>query len=161
MYDCGNGANWARNKGFNGVNTEFVLFSDDDIEWKPDAIERLHKALDSNPNVSYSYGSYMNDDDLISNKPFSAKDLRWGNYISTMSLIRSSDFPGFDEDINRLQDWDLWLTMLRNGNIGVHCGGGIIFTTKSSSYGISSVFNKLTLEEAAIIVKKKHGLINR
>jgi glycosyltransferase involved in cell wall biosynthesis len=157
-HDCGNGSNWARNKGFNRVNTPLVLFSDDDIEWEPDAIERLKITLDSNPGVSYSYGSFMRDEELIGNCPFDEDKLKHYNYINTSSLIRSKDFPGFDLNIKRLQDWDLWLTMLENGKTGVYCGGGFLFKTKTTPSGITSPNNPLTYEEAKIIVKKKHGL---
>lgn len=40
-------------------------------------------------------------------------------FIHTTSLLRRNDFPGFDENIKRLQDWDLWLTMLEQGRTGV------------------------------------------
>lgn len=163
VYDQGKGANWARNKGFESVDTEFVLFSDDDIRWLPRGVESLRNALDINPEVSYSYGSFMLDEDLISSEQFSADLLRGDhNFISTMSLIRSADFPGFDEQIKRLQDWDLWLTMLENGKVGIHCGEIIFVTSRNNSTGISSfcVPGLLSLEEAEYIIKTKHGLKN-
>ena len=42
-------------------------------------------------------------------------------YIHTTSLIRAEHFPasGWDEHITRLQDWDLWLTILEQGHTGV------------------------------------------
>jgi len=39
-------------------------------------------------------------------------------YIHTTSLIKKDYFPGFDENIKRFQDWDLWLTMLQSGHTG-------------------------------------------
>ena len=42
------------------------------------------------------------------------------NYIHTSSLVRRSAFPGFDEDIKRFQDWDVWLTMAEQGKKGIY-----------------------------------------
>src|SRR6516162_9405087 len=58
VHDRGRGANWARNCGFRLVRTEFVLFSDDDIDWHPTALQALKSALDAHPEASYSYGTY-------------------------------------------------------------------------------------------------------
>jgi hypothetical protein len=71
--------------------------------------------------------------------PWSARrlrDFKRGNIVSTMSLVRKRDFPGFDESIRRLQDWDVWLTMLSQGKKGVHCGS-VIFETITKQGGIT------------------------
>lgn len=149
------GANWARNKGMELVDTNFVLFSDNDITWEPDAIERLYNTLKKNPRASYAYGAYEMDGKMQCNKKFDKAKLRVQNYISTMTLIRTKHFPGFDEKIKRLQDWDLWLTMLEQKRIGVYCGKRI-FTTEVRSgitYG-----SGMSYDEAYAIVKKKHAL---
>jgi len=54
----------------------------------------------------------------IPNIEFNAEALKRGNYISTMSLVRRDVFPMFDEKLLRLQDWDLWLRIVKEGNIG-------------------------------------------
>ena len=115
-------ANWARNMGFKMVRSEFVLFSDDDISWEPDAIETLLATLKASPQASYAYGSYEMGGRTFCDEPFDAAKLRRRNYISTMSLIRTADVPGFDQNILRLQDLDLRLTLLSKGKVGVSCG---------------------------------------
>lgn len=154
VFDEGKGANWARNQGFKHVDTPFVLFSDNDIAWDQEAIETLTEAL-KNSGASYAYGSYEMDSRIYCNNPFDAETLKKGNYISTMSLIRTADFPGFDENIKRLQDWDLWLTMLGHGQYGISCGKKI-FTTAVRS-GITFGKN-ISYDEAALILKIKHNL---
>lgn len=127
--DQGKGANWARNEGFKSVTGEFVLFSDNDISWKPNALEIMIAALNRFPNASYSYGRYKIGDLIVGHKLFSPIDLLKNNYISTMSIIRSKDFPGFDENLHRFQDWDLYLNLLINHNKrGVYCNE-LIFET--------------------------------
>jgi glycosyltransferase involved in cell wall biosynthesis len=155
VYDEGKGANWARNRGFSMVQTPFVLFSDNDIDWQPDALENLYHTLQAHSQASYAYGWYLMDGLCHSNVVFGADRLRANNYISTMSMIRSIDFPGFDESLQRLQDWDLWLTMLGQGKTGAHCSKHI-FTTKRRA-GITHG-GGISWEDARDIVARKHGL---
>ena len=49
---------------------------------------------------------------------FDAKRLKFFNYISTMSLMKREWFPRFDEKLKRLQDYDLWLSIVEKGGIG-------------------------------------------
>lgn len=152
------GANWARNEGFKQVDTEYVLFSDDDINWFPHALQCLYDALQENPLASYSYGHFNVNNNgeygmTEGDREFDAHYLLEKNFVTTMSMIRSADFPGFDESIKRFQDWDLWLTMLRQGMEGVYCKK-LIFTTEER-LGIT---NTVPLDESVAVIKKKHLL---
>ena len=156
--DKNNGASWARNEGFKHVKTEFVLFSDDDIDWEPNAFSILLKTLEDHPEASYSYGAYLMNGGIFCNRPFDPEALKKNNYISTMSLIRSDHFVGFDETLLRLQDWDLWLTMLLQYNrIGVYCGK-IIYSTYLNPNGISGYNSVINYKKAERIVMDKHGI---
>jgi len=151
----GRGANWARNEGFKSVDTEFVLFSDNDINWHENAVESLLEALESHPEASYSYGAYEMGGEMYCDMEFDDNVLRLSNFISTMSLVRTKDFPGFDENIKRFQDWDVWLTMLADNKKGVYCGR-TIFDTKIRD-GIT--YNgKVGIREAFIAIKAKHHI---
>lgn len=153
--DRGRGAAWARNQGFKMCDTEFVLFSDDDVAWRPEALENLLATLKRFPRASYAYGRFKVGDAVWGHQMFDPAML-WGtNYITTMSLIRAKDFPGFDESLQRFQDWDLWLTMLKQGKRGVY-SNALIFTTEVRMAGISH--GTLSNDEAAKVVNDKHGL---
>jgi len=156
------GANWARNEGAKRARAPFLLFSDDDIEWLPGAIAVLAAALEHRPDAAYSFGSYELYDprgvrpSLIQcARPFCPARLRRGSCISTMSLIRAWAFPGFDERIERLQDWDLFLTMLARGHQGVQCGS-LIFRTAMKD-GITQN-GAVDWEDARRHVVRKHNL---
>jgi len=149
------GANWARNRGFALVKTRLVLFSDDDIRWQPDGLEILVRCLEKHPEASYVYGWYSIGDRTFCQRDFDARELRKQNYISTMSVIQVADFPGFDESIQRLQDWDLWLTILERGKVGVYCGAKV-FSTQWRGRGITE--GSLPWDVAEKIVREKHGL---
>lgn len=121
------GANAARNRGWGEVRCQvpgarcFVLFCDADIMLHPDCLEKMVHALEQHPEASYAYSSFKFGWKKFKLWPFSAERLRKMPYIHTTSLIRAQDFPaaGWDERVNRLQDWDLWLTMLEQGHTGV------------------------------------------
>lgn len=155
IYDEGRGANWARNRGARLACGEFILFSDNDIVWEPDALETLQDVLAAYPTASYAYGWYEMDNRYYCQQPFDSVLLRQANYISTMSLLRIADFPGFDEHIQRLQDWDLWLTLLERGKTGIYCGCKLFTTAVRPGITFS---NGLGWEEARQIVMQKHGL---
>lgn len=154
--DQGKGAPWARNEGFKQADTEFTLFSDNDITWKSNAINTMLKILRATPKASYAYGRYLLGKDIWSHQAWDPIALKQTNYISTMSLVRTADLPNppFDENIKRLQDWDLWLTMLEQGKRGVYVED-LIFETPLKP-GISH--EGMNYLDAILTVKKKHGI---
>lgn len=151
------GANWARNEGFKQCDTEFVLFSDNDIDWKSNAIEVLMETLRHFSRASYAYGRFKIDENIWGHQMFDPVMLCCGNYISTMSLIRTADFRevgGFDEELKGYQDWDLWLSFLKKGKRGVYCNE-LIFTSEPRN-GISA--NRDKTLDAARAINDKHNL---
>jgi len=149
------GANWARNRGAELATGDLLLFSDDDVSWSHDALERLTGALAADQAASWAYGAYEMGGRIQCDLPFDARRLRRGNYISTMSLVKRADFPGFDESVARLQDWDLWLTMTERGHRGVYCGGVIFSTVEKPGITLDG---PVSWEEARMIVARKHGI---
>lgn len=119
-----------RNDGFQKVTQPYVFFCDDDILLPKNILSEMIKTLEKNPEKGYTYCGYngivlhpeshpMRGNFKIPSRPFNASALKRGNYISTMSLIRTEHFPMFDERLKRLQDWDIFLTMLKKGIEGV------------------------------------------
>src|SRR3990167_2366465 len=151
--DQDKGANWARNEGFKQCDTEFVIFSDNDISWKENALEVMIETLRHFPRASYTYGRFKIGKNIWGHQMFDPVLLCRANYISTMSLIRSEDFRlcgGFDENLKGYQDWDLWLNLLINHKKrGTYCNE-LIFTTEHRE-GIST---NRTMEAARIINDK-------
>jgi len=148
-----NNANQARNRGLAMVKTRYVLFSDNDILWEPGAILHLYNAIELY-DLPYVYGSYQMGGRRYCDQEWDAKLLTKKNYISTMSLVRTHLHPGFDPQIKRLQDWDVWLTMLAQGHEG-HYIRRKIFDTNIRN-GIT--FGSVTWEEAVMAIKEKHGI---
>lgn len=155
VFDEGKGANWARNRGAELASSEYILFSDNDVEWEPDAVQSLYEKLKNSPEYGYSYGWYEMDGKSHCDLAFDSKRLLAINFISTMSLIRKKYFCGFDESLRRLQDWDLWLTLLEKGITGIYCNKKIFTTTKRNGITFGG---GISWEEAQKIVMEKHFL---
>ncbi|MDQ5952380.1 MAG: hypothetical protein QG626_508 [Patescibacteria group bacterium] len=113
------GANPARNRGLHEAKGDYVIFCDADVTMSPGMLERMYSELTRHPEASYAYSGFWFGWKHFKGISFSADGLKRTNFVHTSSLVRRSDFPGFDDAIKRLQDWDVWLTMLEHGKVGI------------------------------------------
>jgi hypothetical protein len=148
------GAPVARNAGASMAVGEYIYFCDSDIELYAESLEVLVRTLLNNQGASFAYGGFKWGASLIPPKEFDADQLRARNYVTTNSLVRRSDCPEWDERLQRHQDWDLWLTVIGNGGIGVCCGK-YLFETPIREDGISNDSN-IGMMDSMAIVRKKH-----
>jgi glycosyltransferase involved in cell wall biosynthesis len=148
------GACSARNFGAKQAAGEYLYFCDSDIVLEPDALAKFKKALVDHPEAAYAYCPFRFDSRFMRGIPFSATWLKRMNYISTMSLVRTKDFLGFDESLGRFQDWDMWLSMLEVGKRGILVPDPLFRTLPRK--GISS--SGANRVEAENIVRMKHHL---
>ncbi|HNW55980.1 MAG TPA: glycosyltransferase family A protein [bacterium] len=168
IVQANQGSNPARNRGLEAATGDYLLFSDADVNWRPDALEKLLKALETNPQASYCYSSFRFGWKKFHLWPFDAEKLRRQPYVHTSALVRKADFPGFDNQIKRLQDWDVWLTMLENGKIGLFyddflftvAGGGHISSwLPSFAYKLMPFLPRVKkYKQAEAILRAKHHL---
>ncbi len=171
IHQANQGAPAARNNGWRKSRGQYLLFCDADAVLVPNALELMLNELNSHPESSYVYSSFMWGSKLFKLGPFDADKLRQAPYIHTMSLIRRNDFPtvGWDESIKKLQDWDLWLTMLEQGHGGlwinqvlfkVSPGGTISSWLPAAAYKLFPFLPAVKrYNEAMKIVKVKHNLV--
>ena len=162
------GSNPARNRGAEVAQGQYLLFCDADLILKPTMLELMLQALQQHPTVSFVYSSFKYGPKLFKLWPYDADKLRQLPYIHTTSLIRAEHFPGFDNKLKRLQDWDLWLTMLEQGHIGywldailftAQAGGGISNWLPSFVYKILPKLPQVKKYQTAVkIIKNKHYL---
>lgn len=113
------GAPRARNYGFRISSGNLVLFCDADVVMDKNMLKSLELALESDTKAGFAYSGFWWGWKKFRSYPFSSERLRRMNYIHTSALIRRECFPGFDENLKRFQDWDLWLTILEKGKRGV------------------------------------------
>ena len=171
IHQTNQGAPAARNNGWRKSRGEYLFFCDADAVLIPQALAMMLSELSAQPEASYVYSSFRWGNKLFKLGPFDATKLQQAPYIHTMSLIRRSDFPetGWDESIKKLQDWDLWLTMLEQGHVGlwinkilfrVTPGGTISSWLPAAAYKLLPFLPAVKKYKAAVkIVKAKHGLI--
>ena len=166
------GAPVARNNGFAASSGELVMFCDSDVRMKPNMLERLEQALEQHNDASFAYGSFRWGLKGFRAMPFSREELEKKNYIHTTALIRREHFPGFDPELKRFQDWDLWLTMSEQGHNGVFVDEELftIVLNDGGRMGISKWIPKFLYslpwkipavkkyEQAREIIYKKHNI---
>jgi glycosyltransferase involved in cell wall biosynthesis len=168
IHQPNQGSNPARNRGFSESRGEYVIFCDADVVMKPEMLQKMLSALESHPDASYAYSSFLWGAKLFRIWKFDAEKLKQMSYIHTTSLIRREHFPGFDENVRRLQDWDLWLTMLSLGHTGfwidevlykVNTGGTMSSWLPSFIYKLMPFLPSVKKYMAAAEkVKQKHDL---
>lgn len=154
INDFSGSAPAARNAGLRLVFTPYVLFSDNDINWFPNSLQLMMDALENDPSISYAYGAYEMGGKRRCYHEFDAQVLRRHNFISTMTIVRTADHPGWDENLKRLQDWDVWLTMAAQGKVGKQVGE-VIFNTPERD-GITK--GGIGWNEAITAIKRKHKI---
>lgn len=164
------GAPHARNKGFYHSKGEYVLFCDADAYLYPNALEKMLETLRIHKESSYVYPNHKWGWKRIRLFPFDAGKLWEMPYIHTMALMRREHFPktGWDESIKKLQDWDLWLTMLEEGHTGywldeflfnIKPGGIYSSWLPSFAYKLLPFLpSVIKYNKAVRVVKNKHNL---
>ena len=164
------GASTARNVGLRAATGELVIFWDADTVAKPEMLSKMYQALIENPTASYAYSHYRFGRKLIKSRPFNAARLKENNFIDTTSLMWKKDVEPFDEQLQRFQDWDLWLTLLEKNKTGVLVPEVLFSKIVGSRIGYSKWIPKFYFKlpwkpaavkrylEAKAIVLKKHGL---
>jgi glycosyltransferase involved in cell wall biosynthesis len=113
------GASVARNRGAKIAKGEYLIFCDADVIMEPEMLELMLTALKNNPQAGFCYSSFLWGNRKFILWPYSEIKLKQMPYINTCSLIRREYFPGFDENLKRFQDWDLWLALAESGRSGV------------------------------------------
>lgn len=167
------GAPAARNAGFTLSKGDYIIFWDADVVGEPEMLEKMLGALESNTEASYAYANHYFGRKKMPSQYWSTEALKHNNHIHSTSLIRRKDVIPWDENLQRFQDWDLWLTMAEAGKTGVwideylfhvDIGGTMSTWLPTCAYkkpwrwlpGIAEKVRKY--EEAKHIVMKKHGL---
>ena len=122
------GAPKARNRAVAMGTGDYLTFLDPDIYVYSQTFQEWAVAFETNPDKDVIWGPYDiylgpdNKAPVGGNIPVNAKGepmyyaLRSSNYISGGNPVRRSAFIGWDETVKSLQDWDMWMRMLKEDN---------------------------------------------
>ncbi|MBU1922234.1 glycosyltransferase family 2 protein, partial [Patescibacteria group bacterium] len=165
------GRNNARNRGFAAARGQLLLFCDADIFMYPDMLDAMVQSQANHPEAAYVYSSFKWGWVTFKLWPFDERKLKKMNYIHTTSMVRREHFPGFDENIKKFQDWDLWLTMLEKGHRGWWIDEVLFEIKERKKHGLSKwlpsfvyklpwLFPKTVknYQNAVKIIRKKHNI---
>ncbi len=112
-----------KNIGIQKAKGDYICFLDDDDIWRRDALKVLLKYIE------YSKADIVYADYLIDRKPgwsihFSPSLLSKQNYITMDTVIIRKkcllEVGGFNEEIPRFKDWNLWLRLQKRGYKFLH-----------------------------------------
>ena len=124
-YKPAKGGNYARNLGFDAASGDYVSFLDDDDEWLPTKIEKQVALMEADDEVGLVYTGinciYVNENITY---PFIpklrgdlSKEILFQNCVGSTSsvMLRRSHCRAcrFDENLQALQDFDLWIKVLQ------------------------------------------------
>jgi hypothetical protein len=157
-------ASTLRNRGAARGTQPYLFFCDDDVVLRDYCLATLCRALEKDPKAAFAYCDVEHkvhpgiefpapDGFVRIAGPFDPGRLKGGNYISTMSLIRQSAFPGWDECLEKHEDWDLWLRIVGARNYGIYIPEPLFV-----SHHIDRGLMLRRPESWAFEVRKKHGI---
>jgi glycosyltransferase involved in cell wall biosynthesis len=130
IYQENKGVSSARNRGINEVKNEWICFLDSDDIWHKDKIKEQIEFHQNNPNIFFSYTDerwFYNHKEIKQNPNQKKGQTSFINNIdlcrigaSTVMVHRSIlDKIGlFDESLKACEDYDLWLRILREFEVG-------------------------------------------
>ncbi len=161
----------ARNIGANTTNGDILMFLDDDDAWEKNKIEKQVVLFENNKNtvLVYSGRKIVKDTDLnkvirmaVSKKEGDLSKLIFEkNYVGITSSVamRKEVFDkvgGFDENLPCRQDYDLWIRILKYGDVAWDKEYSVIYTLFNNPLKqISGRFDKH--EFAANYILKKYA----
>lgn len=122
-----NGAANARNFGAAHSTGIYVTFLDDDDMYLPGRLINMLSEMENRKSIFVSSGRFYEIGDFaeIHNVPYqytgkvTLEDIKYANDIDIGFMILRSDFlrlGGFDSSFTNLEDWDLVIRMLKEGN---------------------------------------------
>ena len=151
------GASRARNEGFKHVIGDIVSFWDSDCYAEPGMSLVWVNKFKKNPDLDFMYSSYKFVQQEVPgfiSESFNPWLLERYNYIASMFPIRREKFPGWDEKLDGLQDWDYWRRAVKNGCKGEFHEGFAFMTEYPDKDSISGSGD---FTERIKAVRKKHG----
>lgn len=153
------GVQKARNHGLKLAQGKFVMFSDCDFIWEPGILRVFKETLDKT-GADFAYSGYRWSDKDGGHIPpefdphlLTTMNICDGSNPVKTDLVRK--IGGWDEDLKRFQDWDLWLRVVKAGGVGVKVPNNGKSTFYPKKGDISGQDN---YAESYKKIREKHGI---
>lgn len=155
------GVQRARNEGFKHIKGDFIVHWDSDCSIEIDTAKTWMDQFEKHPDIGFIYSGYkfFNEMGAIPSEKFDPFTLRIRNYVSTCFPLRKEFYPGWNESLKSLQDWDYWLSAVEKGAKGKFLEGYAFSTAYPTPKSISGqgCTDQVWLERVDA-VKKAHNL---
>ncbi|CAG9297714.1 glycosyltransferase family 2 protein [Celerinatantimonas diazotrophica] len=156
----------SRNIGFKYSSGNYIAFIDSDVIWYRNKLERQMPVVISNPDkiIYCQYRkqkkrSWTTQPSFVKNG-YIFDDLLYQNFVDTPSVIMKREFfikiDGFDKELPRFQDWDLFLRLSREHEF--LCIKELLYDSLTLSNSISAD-HIARLRALTIIFKKNENYI--
>lgn len=165
LYEISHGgAPKARNVGAKMATGEYLVLFDSDCSLYPGMLRLWTEAFDDHPDCDFVYGGYRFYSPSLETYPslgFDPYMLEVNNYIATMFPMKREIYPGQNENLKSLQDWDMWLRIVKdNGHKGYYTGE-ICFITEVPEMGIISMDSHAHWIKRTKEIKRLHNIPDR
>lgn len=176
LHQENKGACVARNEGAKLATGKYMSFLPADAILYPGMAKIWYETLEEHPDQDFLYGGYRlidEDEEPIPGTdmffmPLDPYLLEVSNYIDGSFPIKTESFWKFakimnqpdglwDPNIKSLQDWDFWLSVVKNGGKGIFMQDIFFGTTPPHPGGLSEDSHNNWLERLETI-KNKHGI---
>ncbi|WP_299694285.1 glycosyltransferase [uncultured Vibrio sp.] len=174
----GVGAPQARNLGIEQATGDYIAFLDADDAWLPEKIERQLEFHQQYPNIAMSFTNYdhLTEDDQVIVDCFSywsqfqdhterlitlenpLEFIIENNVIGTSTVMVKADVlsqtGGFNADIQYGEDWELWLRLSENHQVGVLNSVQVGYLMRASSVTQTESLKLRNLQSVETILQR-------
>lgn len=121
--ECAKGAAAARNIGCEKVQSQWILFLDDDDHLIPGAEQLYIDAAQNKPEVDVWFGGALRRNtwhqvDSVVRSQLGRRNIPGGFSGVFIRKFALNQVGGFDAQMRSMQDWDLWIRLFQRVNLG-------------------------------------------